>query len=341
MPLNRTNSHRNTLLFIGLLLLCGILFIVDLVFGSIHIPLSDVIKSFSDSNEQSTYSEIIINFRLPKALTAILAGAALSVAGLLMQTLFQNPLAGPDVLGVSSGASLGVALFLMVGSFLPFVGIHSGLGIVIAAVIGAVGILLLMLSASVKIRNSVSLLIIGIMVGSMTGAVVSIIQNYSNPDALKLFVVWTLGSLSAVSWTYMQLMAPLVILGLAISFFIQKQLNALLLGENYASGLGVAVFRVRLLIIIATGILAGATTAFTGPIAFIGVAVPHIARGLFRSSNHKIVLPASLLCGSGLLLICDIVSQISIYTIPINAISSLFGAPLIIWIILTNGKKQV
>lgn len=341
MPLNRTNSHRNTLLFIGLLLLCGFLFIVDLVFGSIHIPLNDVIKSFSDSNEQSTYSEIIINFRLPKALTAILAGAALSVAGLLMQTLFQNPLAGPDVLGVSSGASLGVALFLMVGSFLPFVGIHSGLGIVIAAVIGAVGILLLMLSASVKIRNSVSLLIIGIMVGSMTGAVVSIIQNYSNPDALKLFVVWTLGSLSAVSWTYMQLMAPLVIIGLGISFFIQKQLNALLLGENYASGLGVAVFRVRLLIIIATGILAGATTAFTGPIAFIGVAVPHIARGLFRSSNHKIVLPASLLCGSGLLLICDIVSQISIYTIPINAISSLFGAPLIIWIILTNGKKQV
>lgn len=341
MPLNRTNSHRNTLLFIGLLLLCGFLFIVDLVFGSIPIPFSDVIKSFSDSNEQSTYSEIIINFRLPKALTAILAGAALSVAGLLMQTLFQNPLAGPDVLGVSSGASLGVALFLMVGSFLPFMGIHSGLGIVIAAVIGAVGILLLMLSASVKIRNSVSLLIIGIMVGSMTGAVVSIIQNYSNPDALKLFVVWTLGSLSAVSWTYMQLMAPLVILGLAISFFIQKQLNALLLGENYASGLGVAVFRVRLLIIIATGILAGATTAFTGPIAFIGVAVPHIARGLFRSSNHKIILPASLLCGSGLLLICDIVSQISIYTIPINAISSLFGAPLIIWIILTNGKKQV
>ncbi|MBN1463662.1 MAG: iron ABC transporter permease [Paludibacteraceae bacterium] len=341
MPINRTNSHRNTLLFIGLLLLCALLFIVDLVFGSISIPLSDVIKSFTGQNEQSTYNEIIINFRLPKALTAILAGAALSVAGLLMQTLFQNPLAGPDVLGVSSGASLGVALFLMVGSFLPFVGIHSGLGIVIAAVIGAVGILLLMLSASVKIRNSVSLLIIGIMVGSMTGAMVSIIQNYSNPDALKLFVVWTLGSLSAVSWTYMQLMAPLVILGLGISFFIQKQLNALLLGENYASGLGVAVFRVRFLIIIATGILAGATTAFTGPIAFIGVAVPHIARGLFRSSNHKIILPASLLCGSGLLLVCDIVSQISIYTIPINAISSLFGAPLIIWIILTNGKKQV
>jgi len=341
MPQNRTNSPRTTLLFIGLLLLCTLLFIVDLVFGSISIPLSDVIKSFTGQNEQSTYNEIIINFRLPKALTAILAGAALSVAGLLMQTLFQNPLAGPDVLGVSSGASLGVALFLMVGSFLPFIGIHSGLGIVIAAIIGAVGILLLMLSASVKIRNSVSLLIIGIMVGSMTGAVVSIIQNYSNPDALKLFVVWTLGSLSAVSWTYMQLMAPLVILGLGISFFIQKQLNALLLGENYASGLGVAVFRVRFLIIIATGILAGATTAFTGPIAFIGVAVPHIARGLFRSSNHKIILPASILCGSGLLLVCDIVSQISIYTIPINAISSLFGAPLIIWIILTNGKKQV
>lgn len=334
MPAQPTKNTRTTLLFVGLLLLCALFFIADLVFGSISIPLPDVFKSFSASNQDSSFYEIIINFRLPKALTALLAGAALSVAGLLMQTLFQNPLAGPDVLGVSSGAGLGVALFVMAGSFLPMVFVSSGWGLVIAAIIGGMGILLLMLSASFKIRNAVSLLIIGIMVGSITGAVVSILQNHSNPDALKLFIVWTLGSLSAVSWSYMQIMAPLVIIGLGLAFIIQKQLNALLLGENYARGLGVSVFRIRLLIIIATGLLAGSITAFTGPIAFIGVAVPHIARGLFRSSNHKIIIPGSILCGASLLLICDIVSQLSIYTIPINAISALFGAPLIIWIII-------
>lgn len=334
-----SNITRTTLLFVGLLLLCALFFIADLVFGSVSIPLSDIFQSLSGNNQDSTFYEIIINFRLPKALTAVLAGASLSVAGLMMQTLFQNPLAGPDVLGVSSGASLGVALFVMAGSLLPIAFVASGWGLVIAAIIGGIGILLVMLSVSFKIRNAVSLLIIGIMFGSMAGALVSIIQNHSNPDALKLFVVWTLGSLSAVSWTYMQVMAPLVIIGLLLAFFIQKQLNALLLGENYAKGLGVSIIRTRFLIIVSTGLLAGAITAFTGPIAFIGVAVPHIARGLFRSSNHQIVIPASILCGASLLLVCDIVTQLSVYTIPINAVSALFGAPLIIWIILKSGKR--
>ncbi len=329
-----SQNTRTTLLFVGLLFLSTLLFIADLVFGSVSIPISDILQSISGQNQDSTFYEIIINFRLPKAITAILAGAALSVAGLLMQTLFQNPLAGPDVLGVSSGASLGVALFVMAGSLLPISFGSSGWGLIIAAVIGGIGILLIMLSVSFKIRNSVSLLIIGIMFGSMAGALVSVIQNHSNPDALKLFVVWTLGSLSAVSWTYMQIMAPIVVAGLTLAFFIQKQLNALLLGENYAKGLGVSVIRSRFVIIVATGLLAGSITAFTGPIAFIGVAVPHIARGLFRSSNHQVIIPASILCGASLLLVCDMVTQLSVYTIPINAVSALFGAPLIIWIIL-------
>jgi len=329
---------KTTILFVGISLLCTALFVADLIFGSITIPLREIFNSFIHHQTDNNYYEIIINFRLPKALTAVLAGLSLSVAGLLMQTLFQNPLAGPDVLGVSSGASLGVAVFVMASSFVPaFLGV-SGWGIVVSAIIGGIGVLLIMLLASFKVRNSVSLLIIGIMFGSMAGAVVSILQNHSNPDALKLFVVWTLGSLSAVSWTYMQVMAPLIIIGMLIAVFAQKQLNALLLGENYARGLGISVVKTRLVLIIATGLLAGATTAFTGPIAFIGVAVPHIARGLFKSSNHSIVIPASALCGASLLLVCDIISQLSVYTIPINAISSLFGAPLIIWIIIKNSK---
>jgi iron complex transport system permease protein len=326
-------NKRISLLFLLLSLLCCIFFVADLLFGSVHIPFSEIAGLFV-SDKENVFYEILVNFRLPKALTAVLAGAALSVAGLLMQTLFQNPLAGPDVLGVSSGASLGVALFVLAGGLLPAVFVQSGWGMVVAAIVGATAILLVMLGASFKVRQSVSLLLIGIMAGSMAGALVSILQNYSNPDSLKLFVVWTFGSLSAVGWTYMKVMASLITLGLIVAFFLQKQLNALLLGENYARGLGVSVFGTRLLLIFSTGLLAGATTAFAGPIAFIGVAVPHLARGLFRTANHRIVLPASALCGATLLLICDIVSQIPVYPIPINAISALFGAPLIIWIIL-------
>lgn len=327
-------QQRSFLIFGILSLFLIVCFIADLSFGSVSISLSEIYNSLVQGEKNNVFYEILFNFRLPKALTALLAGAALAVSGLLMQTLFQNPLAGPDVLGVSSGASLGVGLFVLAGGVLPLSIESSGWGLVISAIIGATAILLIMLGASFKVRNSVSLLLIGLMFGSMAGALVSILQNHSNPDSLKLFVVWTLGSLSAVSWTYMKVMSALVLIGLFISFFLQKQLNALLLGENYARGLGVSVFKSRLLIIIATGLLAGAITAFTGPIAFIGVAVPHIARGLLRSSDHRVVLPASILCGASLLLVCDLVSQLSIYTIPINAISALFGAPLIIWIIL-------
>ncbi len=326
--------NRTPLLFAALSFLCIFFFILDILFGSVSIPLTELTQALWGKNTNSTFYEIIINFRIPKALTAMLAGASLAVAGLLMQTLFRNPLAGPDVLGVSAGAGLGVALFVMAGSLLPLSISGNGWGLVASAITGGIGILLIMLAVSFKIRNSISLLIIGIMFGSMAGALISVIQNYSNPDALKLFVVWTMGSLSAVSWAYMQILAPLVLLGLLLALLIQKQLNGLLLGEHYARGLGISITQIRILIIIATGLLAGAVTAFTGPIAFIGVAVPHLARGLFRSSNHQLIIPASILCGAILLLICDIITQISIYTIPINAISALFGAPLIIWIII-------
>ncbi len=328
---------KHKILFIIFSILLILFFIVDILFGSIFISVSDFISIFK---EESIYKEIVLNFRLPKALTAILAGSALSVGGLLMQTLFRNPLAGPDVLGITSGASLGVSLIVLVASsaFLPAFLIASGWGQIVGAVIGSAFILLLILAVSTRVNSTVSLLIIGIMFGSITGSIVNILQSISNPDALKIYIVWTFGSLSSVTWTFMKVMAPIVIIGLILALFLQKRLNAILLGEHYAQNLGVSIFQTRFLIILATSLLAGATTAFTGPIAFIGVAVPHLARGFFQSSNHKITIPASILIGATLMLLCDIASQLpgGGYTLPINSISALFGAPLIIWVICRN-----
>lgn len=327
-------QSRNFILFFSLSFLTMSLFLADLAWGSIHISLSEMIATFTGNGQDGINSEILLNFRLPKAITAVLAGASLSVAGLMMQTLFRNPLADPYILGVSSGASLGVALITMASAFLPVVLVNSGWAMILAAVIGAALVLLLVVGVSFRIQNAVSLLIVGIMFGTIAGSIVSVLQNFSNPDAIKLFVMWTFGSLSAVTWTYMQVLLPVSLIGIGMAFFLQKRLDGLLLGENYARGLGVPIIQTRFLIVIATGLLAGGITAFTGPIAFVGVAIPHIARGIFRTSGHKILLPATLLCGASLLLVCDIISQIPTYTLPINTISSLFGAPVILWIIL-------
>lgn len=325
---------RNLLLFSVLSILLLGLFLSDLVWGSIRIPLTDVLSVFGGCRENVINSEIIMNFRLPKAITAVLAGASLSVAGLMMQTLFRNSLADPYILGVSSGASLGVALVMMAASILPVAFVSSGWALIFAAIIGATVVLVLVVGVSFKVNNAVSLLIVGLMFGTIAGSLVSVLQNFSNPDAIKLFVMWTFGSLSAVTWNYMQVLLPVVLMGLSIAFFLQKRLDGLLLGENYARGLGVSIVRTRFLIVVTTGLLAGGITAFTGPIAFVGVAIPHIARGIFRTSSHKLLLPATVLCGASLILLCDIISQIPTYTLPINTISALFGAPIIIWIIL-------
>lgn len=316
--------------FILLIFVTAALFVADVAYGSVKIPLNELL------GDNEVYNNIIYNFRLPKALTALITGAAISVAGLIMQTLFRNPLAGPYVLGVSSGASLGVAIFILAGAILPTAFVESGWGLVISATLGAVLVLMMVLAVSFRVRQAVSLLIVGIMFGQLSGSLVTILQNSSDPDSLKLFVVWTFGSLSAVTWNYMWVMLPIVIVGLAIVFAIQKPLNALLLGENYALGLGVNVVRTRFLIIIAIALLAGATTAFTGPIAFIGMAVPHLVRGLLKTSNHQVTVPGTILVGASLLLLCDIVCQLPAngYTLPINAVSALVGAPIIIWIIL-------
>ena len=254
-----------------------------------------------------------------------------------MQTLFRNPLAGPYTLGVSSGASLGVALLTMLSGILsPLAVSLSSLGLPFAAVIGATLVLLLVLAVSRRVTDNVSLLIVGMMFGSIAGALVSLLQNFANPDALKLFIVWTLGSLSSVGWSDMVFLLPILLLGVCFVLLALKPLNGLLLGEDYARGLGINITRTRIYIVLATGLLAGGVTAFCGPIAFIGVAVPHIARGIFLTSNHRVTVPASALIGACLLLVCDVLCSLFIYPLPISTVSALFGAPVIIWIILKN-----
>ena len=310
---------RNAVLFIGLSAILVLFCCLDICSGSIWLwPFGDL-----SPMEQN----ILHTIRLPKALTAILAGAALSVAGLIMQTLFRNPLAGPYTLGVSSGASLGVAFLTMCSATLVML-------LPIAACIGATLVLLLVLAVSRRVTSNVSLLIVGMMFGSIAGALVSLLQNFANPDALKLFIVWTLGSLSSVSRGDMQLLVPILVAGTLFVLLAMKPLNGLLLGEDYARGLGINVTRTRLYIVLATGLLAGGVTAFCGPIAFIGVAVPHIARGIFQTSNHRVTIPASALIGACLLLVCDVLCSLFTYPLPISTVSALFGAPVIIWIIL-------
>ena len=318
--------RRNTVIFIILGLFLAILFCLDVCSGSIWLwPFGDLTPMEHN---------ILHAIRLPKAITAILAGAALSVSGLIMQTLFRNPLAGPYTLGVSSGARLGVALLTMMSGFTGY-GLQV-IGIPFAACIGAISVLLLVLAVSRRVTSNVSLLIVGLMFGSIAGALVSLLQNFANPDALKLFIVWTLGSLSSVGWGDMPMLASILVLGALFVLLALKPLNGLLLGEDYARGLGIDVARTRLYIVLATGLLAGGVTAFCGPIAFIGVAVPHIARGIFLTSNHRLTAPASALIGACLLLICDLLCSLFIYPLPISTVSALFGAPVIIWIILKN-----
>ena len=323
--------RKNSYIFIGLFLLMLILALLDVCCGSVWIsPLSTFNSQLSTLN-----SQLLLHLRLPKMLTAILAGASLSVAGLMMQTLFRNPLAGPYILGVSSGASLGVALVTMVTTILPpafSLSPHSL--IATSAIIGSMLTMLLVILFARRIRSHVTLLIVGMMVGNIAGALVNMIQNFANPDSLKLFIVWTLGSLSGVSWEELPTLAIGIAIAAIIVLMLIKPLNGLLLGEDYARGLGIHVERTRWMMVLASCLLAGSVTAFCGPIAFIGVAVPHIARGIFATSNHRLTVPASALIGANILLVCDILCNLGTYSLPISTMSALFGAPIILWIVL-------
>ena len=316
------------------------MFFASISLGSVSIPFKEVFTSLTGGvASKSTWEYIIINYRLPKAITAILVGTGLSISGLLMQTLFRNPLAGPYVLGLSSGASLGVAFVILGAGFLPsFLRTIalSSYGIVLASTLGSTLVLLLVLVVSQRLRDTMAILIVGLMFGSFTTAIVSVLTYFSTAEQLQKFTFWSLGNLGNLSWKSIIVLAVSVSIGLILSAGSIKPLNALLLGENYAKSMGLNFNKARLIIIFATSILAGSITAFAGPIAFIGLAVPHIAKLTFQTSNHMILFWSTLLFGGIIVLFCDIVSQMPGFdvTLPINAITSIIGAPVVIWLLV-------
>ena len=329
-------KYRSTTLFVVLYALLVVLFVVDLLVGSVSIPLRDIFAALLGGEVTPSTRLIVVDIRLVKAVVAVLAGMALSVSGLQMQTLFRNPLAGPYVLGISSGASLGVALFIL---GMPLLGIAtsstiSSLGTAGAAWLGSALILAFVASVSTRIKDIMVILILGMMISSGVSAVVQILQYLSNEESLKSFVIWTMGSLGDVTSKQLGLLLPAVLIGLSVSVAVIKPLNLLLLGEQYARTMGLNVRRSRYLIFLSTTLLAGTVTAFCGPIGFVGLAIPHIARMLFRNADHRVLVPASALCGAVVLLSCDIVSKW--LTLPINTITALLGIPIVIWVVIRN-----
>jgi len=341
-----TTNNRNSILFILLGISLVLLFFINISTGSIAIPLKEIVNSLTGNPVSKTsWDYIISSYRLPKAITAILAGMGLSASGLLMQTLFRNPLAGPDVLGVSSGASLGVALVILGAAFLPpFLReiAVSPYSIVFASTLGSLAVLLAVLLVSRYLRDTMGILIVGLMFSSFTGAIVGVLTYFSTAEQLQKFTFWSLGSLGNLSWTSIIILLITVLIGLLLSLGSIKALNALLLGENYARSLGLNFKKARLIIILATSLLSGSITAFAGPIAFIGLTVPHIAKLLFQTSNHAVLFWATLLLGASIMLLCDCISQLpgSDMTLPINAITSIIGAPIVIWLLLRKRKMM-
>jgi iron complex transport system permease protein len=314
--------------------------------GAVAIPLKEVCNSLIGSGaSKSSWEYIIMDYRLPKAIVAIVVGMGLAISGLLMQTLFRNPLAGPYVLGLSSGASLGVALVILGAAFLPdFISelLLSPYGIVIASSLGSFLVLLAVLAVAQRLRDTMAILIVGLMFGSLTNALVGTLTYFSTAEQLQKFTFWSLGTLGNLSWTSIAILAVCVLIGLLLSLTSIKPLNTLLLGENYAKSLGLNYSKARFIIIFATSILAGSITAFAGPIAFVGLAVPHIAKLVFQTSNHLILFWSTVLFGAMIMLICDCISQLpnSAIVIPINAITSILGAPIVIWLLIRKRKMM-
>jgi iron complex transport system permease protein len=328
--------NRTTILFLLLSLLVVVLFVCDIVIGSVNLPLKDVLGVLTGSTTDPTIRSIVIDIRLLKALVALLAGISLSLSGLQMQTMFANPLAGPYVLGVSSGASFGVALFLLGAPLLGLTNISaiSVIGTAGAAWIGAAAVLTLIIALSRKIKDIMVILILGMMLSSALGAVVEILQFFSNEMALKSFVVWTMGSLGDVSANQLPFILAAITVGVLTAIVTIKPLNILLLGESYAQTAGINLKRVYRLVFLSTTLLAGTITAFCGPIGFVGLAVPHLARMLFRSADHRILIPASAAIGAAMLLAGDILSKVML--LPINTITALMGIPVVVYIVTRN-----
>lgn len=318
---------RSAILFAMLAALTLFLFLLDLAVGAVAVPLGDVWAALTGGDCPRATAKIILNIRLIKAVVALLAGAALSVSGLQMQTLFRNPLAGPYVLGISSGASLGVALVVLAG-------FGSSIGIAGVAWLGAALVLVVIAAVGHRIKDIMVILILGMMFSSGVGAIVQILQYLSKEESLKAFVIWTMGSLGDVTFDQLAVLVPSIIAGLLLAVVTIKPLNLLLFGEEYAVTMGLNIRRSRGLLFLSTTLLAGTVTAFCGPIGFIGLAMPHVTRMLFRNSDHRVLVPGTVLSGAAVLLLCDLVSKM--FTLPINAITALLGIPIVVWVVLRN-----
>ena len=344
---NRNITYRQTapilLISIGIVAVGLLLFVMNLCFGSVSIPMKEIWAAVF-GGESSTYRAIVLDYRLPQAITALLAGIGLSVSGLLMQTLFRNPLADPSLLGLSSGSSLGVALVILLGTVTGLsvntLSLWSTFGVTVAAFVGAFAVLLLILALSSRLRSMVSLVLVGIMIAYIAGSVTDILKFFSQKEGLHSFVIWGMGSFSNVSKAQLPFFAIAVVAGAVASFLLFKTLNLLLLGERYAENLGVNIRRSSMLIILVSGFLTALITAFCGPIAFLGLAVPHIARFLFKSSDHKLLIPATAFIGMDLALFCNLIARLPSFegNLPINSVTALIGAPIVLWVIFHRQK---
>ena len=339
---------NNTFWYLFFAILLVVLFLANLWYGSVLIGWADVLATLFGSDDVSTTTKVIVlEYRLPQAITAMITGIALGISGLLLQTIFRNPLAGPSVLGISSGASLGVALVVLLGGtfsldLLASSSIYSELGIVLSAVIGALAVLMIILFVSNRIGNVVTVLIIGIMIGYAVSAIVGVMQFFSRAEELHAYVLWGLGSFSKTNISQAMFLLVTGGLGVVMALFLAKPLNASLLGDQYAKSVGVNTGRLQTVAILIAGFLIALSTAFTGPIAFVGLAVPHLARSFYRTSNHRVLMPAIILMGGILTLLCNLIARLPGYdtSLPINAVTSVIGAPIVIWVIVKRGRLK-
>lgn len=339
-------NKRIAIGIIGIIILGAVLFALNLFVGSVMVPFGDIIKVLLKENTDNTLSVIVFDYRMPQAVTALLAGAALAVAGLLMQTLFRNPLADPSMLGISSGASLGVGTVILLtgaisGAAISSFGWWSTIGVSLAAFIGAVAVLFIMLAFSARMKNMTTLIIIGLMIAYLAGSITDIMKFFSLKEDIHAFVIWGMGSFSGVGTSKMAIYSISVIIGLVATFFLSKNLNILLLGEMYAENLGVNIKRNSVLIILVSGYLTAIVTAYCGPIAFVGLAMPHIARFLFKSSDHCLLIPATMLIGMDMTLFCNLIARMPGFdgNLPVNAVTAFIGAPVVISVIMKSKRK--
>ena len=331
-----------------LLAAIAVLLVVNVLIGTVHIPIGEVCRILVGGGSNEIWTNIVLSSRLPQALTAIMAGAGLAVSGLQMQTVFRNPLAGPSVLGISNGSALGVAIVVLLsgqlgGVALSRLGYYGEAAMSAAAIIGALAVLLLIMWVAQKVRGHVTLLIIGVMIGYLANAIIGVLKFLAPEEDVKAFVVWGLGSFSRVSGDEMLLFVLLMCILLPLACLLVKPMNLLLLGDRYAANLGLNIKRSRMLVIISSGVLVAIVTAYCGPIMFIGLAVPHLARAIFRTSDHRILMPATALCGSALALLCNLIARMPGFegALPVNSVTALVGAPVIAMVIFRRRKDEV